>query len=141
MEIERFKSKLSRDQLQAIAIDTVRKQLYNVSEYDVYRFAKRLVYFAGELVKESEDKLKDVWTSSDKPADMNYTTGGEILDLNEFEYRKEIAEHLKYIDKQIKAAFKSDDPVFVPNIKTGEVLQVTKVSIKDYRKDSIRVEI
>ncbi len=141
MEIEYFKSKLTKGQLEAMAIDAVKKQLENADEYQIYRFAKKLKFFSEHLVKESEEKLKDVWTESDRPEDMNYTTGDVILNLDEFEYRKFIAEHLKEVDEALKMAAKSKEPHFVVNIITGEVTSVPKVSIKSYRKDSINVKI
>lgn len=142
MDIERFKSKLSKDQLEAMAIDAVKKQLENVDQATALRFAKKLKFFADVLVKEAETEARQVWENiRDDNADMTYTQGGDILDYNEFEYRKQVADHLKDIDKAIRLAQTSEMPLHITNTTTGEVLEVPKVSIKDYRKDSINVRL
>ena len=142
MKIEIFKSKLSKGQLEAMAIDTIQKQMENVSPLESLRFAKKLYYFSDKLIKEAEKEAKMVW-DQEKEAypDMNYTQGGAILDLNAFDYRKEIANHLKSIDEQLKLAQKSEAPLFIVNLVTGEPTQVPKVPIKNYRKDTINVKI
>lgn len=142
MEIEIFKSKLSKGQLEAMAIDAVRKQMETVSPLESLRFAKRLKYFADKLITEAETEAKMVWDQEkDTYPDMNYTQGGAILDLNAFDYRKEIAEHLKAIDDQLKLAQRSEAPLFIVNLVTGEPTQVPKVPVKNYRKDTINVKI
>jgi len=142
MKIEIFKSKLSKSQLEAMAIDTIQKQMENVSPLESLRFAKKLYYFSDKLIKEAEKEAKMIWDQEKESyPDMNYTQGGAILDLNAFEYRKEIADHLKSIDEQLKLAQKSKAPLFIVNLVTGEPTQVPKVPIKNYRKDTINVKI
>jgi hypothetical protein len=142
MEIERFKSKLTKGQLEAMAIDTVKKQMENIDQASILLFAKKLKHFADVFVKEAENEAKLVWENiRDEHPEMNYTSGGALYDLNQFEYRKQIAEHLKEIDDQLKKAAKSDNPQFVPNIITGEVISVPKIKPKGYRKDSINVKL
>jgi len=142
MKIEVFKEKLSKGQLEAMAIDTVKKQMENVSALDSLRFAKKLKFFAEKLTVEAEKEAKMVWDQEKESyPDMDYTNGGAILDLNSFDYRKEIADHLKSIDDQLKLAQKSEAPLFIVNLVTGEPTEVPKVSIKNYRKDTINVKI
>ena len=142
MNIERFKSKLSKNQLEALAIDTVKQQLENVDQATALKFAKKLKFFADVLVKEAETEARQVWELiRDDNTDLSYTNGGVILDFNEFEYRKQVEAHLKEIDEALKLARKMENPLQIVNIQTGEVLEVPKVSIKGYRKDSIRFEL
>jgi len=142
MNIERFKSKLSKGQLEALAIDTVKQQLESVDQATALRFAKKLKFFSDILVREAETEARQVWEMiRDDNKDLSYTQGGAILNLDEFEYRKQLADHLKEIDEALKLAHRMDNPMQIINIQTGEVLQVPKVSIKGYRKDSIRFEL
>ena len=142
MELERFKSNLNKGQLEAMAIDTEKKYLESTDPLEILQFAKKLLYFATEFKEEAEKEAKLVWETHkiDYPS-MSYTVGGVILDLNGFDYRKKIADHLKSVDEQIKRAYKTKDPVFIASIITGEIISVPKVKMTGARKDSINVKI
>ena len=137
MEIERFKSKLSKGQLETMAIDTVTKFMESTNELEILSFAKKLKFFTDILIKESESKAKMVWDQlrHDYP-NMNYTNGGVIIDYSQDAEYHDLAERLKARRELLDLAFKRKDPVF-----DEEGIEVPKVPVKGYRKDSINVKI
>jgi len=137
MELERFKSKLSKSQLKNMAIDTVRKYMETSNPLDILTFAKKLLLFSTTLVKEAEDESKMVWDKdkNDYP-DMNYTQGGAIYNWEEDPVYNSIKIMLADRVELLKTAVRVKDPIF-----DNEGCEVPKVSIKTYRKDSINVKI
>ena len=137
MEIERFKSKLSKSQLEGMAIDTVKKQLDNANPLDIYSFSKKLLFFANVLVKEAEDKAKEVW-DQDKEGhpEMSYTQGGTIYEWMEDPVYESISIMMAERLLLLKTAVRTKDPFYD---KDG--VEVPKCKIKGYRKDSISVKI
>ena len=137
MEIERFKSNLNKGQLKAMAIDTVKKYLDEIPALDILHFAKKLKIFSDELIKESETEAKMVW-DQDKGnyPNMNYTQGGAIYDYKEDPVFASIALMLEQRTELLKTAIKLKDPVY-----DSEGVEVPKVKVKGYRKDSINVKI
>lgn len=137
MEIERFKTKLTKGQLQAMAIDTVKTWLDTVSALDALTFAKRLKVFTDELIKESETEAKMIWDNekSNYP-NMNYTQGGAIKDYEEDPIYSSIKLMLGERKELLDTAFKMKDAIY-----DNEGIEVPKVPIKTYRKDSINVKI
>jgi hypothetical protein len=137
MELERFKSKLSKGQLEAMAIDTVKKYMETQNPLDVLTFAKKLLHFSNVLVKESEKEGKMVWDNnkSDYP-DMNYTSGGAIFDWDSDPVYASIKLMLSERLELLRTAVKIKEPFFD---KDG--IEVPKCPLKGYRKDSINVKI
>ena len=137
MEIERFKSKLSKGQLEAMAVDTVKNYMDEISALEILSFAKKLKVFSDTLIKESEAEAKMVWDheKSDYP-NMNYTQGGAIYDYKEDPVYASIALMLEQRTELLKTAVKLKDPVY-----DSEGIEVPKVKVKGYRKDSINVKI
>ena len=137
MEIERFKSNLNKGQLEAMAIDTVKNYLDEIPALDILHFAKKLKIFSDELIKESEAEAKMVW-DQDKGnyPNMNYTQGGAIYDFKEDPVFASIDLMREQRAELLKTAIKLKDPVY-----DSEGVEVPKVKIKGYRKDSIYVKI
>lgn len=137
MELERFKSKLSKGQLEAMAIDTVKKYMETQNPLDILSFAKKLIHFSGVLVKEAESEAKMVWDNnkSDYP-NMNYTSGGAIFDWDSDPVYASIKLMLSERLELLRTAVKIKEPFFD---KDG--IEVPKCKLKGYRKDSINVKI
>lgn len=137
MEIERFKSNLSKSEIKNMAIDTVRKYLDSTSALDVLSFAKKLILFSDTLVKEAETEAKMVWDQEKgNYPNMNYTQGGTIYDFDKDPVYKSIKKMLADRTELLKTALKIDSDVV-----DGDGVIVPKVPIKGYRKDSINVKI
>ena len=137
MQIEYFKSKLTKGQLEALAIDTVKKHLDSVSALEALYFAKKLSFFAGHLVKEAENESFMVWDQEGKEHEnMTYTNGGTIYDLDKDLVYSDLKSQLSERTELLKLALKRKDPIF-----DEEGIEVPKVPIKGYRKDSINVKI
>ncbi len=137
MEIERFKTKLTKGQLQAMAIDTVKTWLDTVSALDALTFAKRLKVFTDQLIIESETEAKMIWDNekSNYP-NMNYTQGGAIKDYEEDPIYASIKLMLGERKELLDTAFKMTEAIY-----DNDGVEVPKVPIKTYRKDSINVNI
>ena len=137
MNIEYFKTNLNKGQLEAMAIDTVRKFMESQNQLEVLKFAKKLKYFTEILLKESESEAMQVWDQykSDFP-DMNYTQGGVILNYNEDPIYTDLQGKLKERKELLDMAYKQKDIIY-----DASGVEVPKVKIKDYRKDSINVKI
>ena len=137
MELERFKSKLSKGQIEAMAIDTVKKYIESTDPLEVLQFAKKLILFSNVLVKEAETEAKMVWETHkiDYPS-MSYTTGGTIYDWDQDPVYASIKLMLSQRVELLKTAVKMKDQIF-----DGEGTEVPKCPIKGYRKDSINVKL
>jgi hypothetical protein len=137
MKLEYFKSKLTKGQLDALAFDTVKKQLENVDALEALEFAKKLKHFSETLVNEAEIEAKLVWDQlkGDYPQ-MNYTQGGAIYNYSADPVYADLAAKLKERKTLLDTAVKLSDDVF-----DSEGVEVPKIPIKNYRKDSINVKI
>ena len=137
MEIERFKTKLSKGQLQSMAIDTVKQWIESVSPLDALTFAKRLKVFSDELIKESETEAKMVWDNekSNYP-DMSYTNGAVMKDYEEDPIYSSIKLMLSQRKELLDTAFQMKESIY-----DHDGIEVPKVKIKSHRKDSINVKI
>ena len=137
MELERFKSKLTKGQLEAMAIDTEKKYLESTDPLEILQFAKKLLYFATEFKEEAEKEAKLVWETHkiDYPS-MSYTTGGTIYDWDKDPVYASIKLMLEQRTELLKTAVKMKEQIF-----DGEGTEVPKCPIKGYRKDSINVKI
>ena len=137
MELERFKSKLTKGQIEAMAIDTVKKYTESTDPLEVLRFAKKLILFSNVLVKEAETEAKLVWETHkiDYPS-MSYTTGGTIYNWDKDPVYASIKLMLEQRTELLKTAVKMKDPIF-----DSEGIEVPKCPIKGYRKDSINVKL
>lgn len=137
MNIEHFKSKLNKGQLEAMAIDTVKKFMESTNQLEVLSFAKKLKFFSEVLLKESESEAMLVWDQlkNDYP-NMNYTNGGHILNYDEDPVYYSIKLMLNDRKDLLDLAFKMKETIF-----DKEGIEVPKVSVKGYRKDSINVKI
>jgi len=120
-----------------MAIDTVRKFMESQNQLEVLKFAKKLKYFTEILLKESESEAMQVWDQykSDFP-DMNYTQGGVILNYNEDPIYTDLQGRLKERKELLDLAYKQKDIIY-----DASGVEVPKVKIKGYRKDSINVKI
>ena len=137
INIERFKSKLSKGQIEAMAIDTVRKYMETANPLDILEFSKKLIHFSGILVKEAEKEAKHVWDTnkSDYP-NMNYTSGGAIYDWDSDPVYSNLKQMLAERLELLRTSAKLKDPVY-----DSEGVEVPKCKIKGYRKDSINVKL
>ena len=137
MEIERFKTKLSKGLLKGMAVDTVKQWIETVSPLDALTFAKRLKVFSDELIRVSEIDAKMVWDQekSNYP-DMTYTIGGVLKDYEQDPIYNSIKIMLSERKELLDTAFKVKDKIF-----DNEGIEVPKVPVKSYRKDSINVRI
>jgi hypothetical protein len=137
MNLELFKSKLSKGQLEAMAIDTVRKQMENVSPMESLIFAKKLKYFTDVLLKEAETEAKQVWDNEKESyPNCTYNDGGFLLDYDQDPVHKELSDKRKERKELLNAAFKIKE-----YIVDEDGVQVPKVKIKSYRKPSIHVKL
>ncbi len=137
MEIESFKTKLTKGQLQAMAIETVKTWLDTVSALDALTFAKRLKVFTDQLISYSEGQAKMVWDQekSNYP-NMTYTQGGAIKDYEEDPIYASIKLMLSQRKELLDAAFKMNEAIY-----DHDGVEVPKVKVKNYWKDSINVKI
>lgn len=137
MDIEIFRNKLNKKAIEELSFSTINKLLESCNELDVLRFAKKLKYFADEMIKDSEERAKMVWDNmrSDYP-DMNYTTGGAMYDYYKDPVYNELAEKMKERKLLLDTAVKLKDVV-----ADSDGAIVPKVPVKGYRKDSINVNI
>ena len=137
MNLEYFKSNLNKGQLEAIAIDTVRKHLESVDPLEALVFAKKLKFFADKLTTEAEKEAKHVWEQhKDAYPNCTYTNGGFLLDYSGDPVYSEIQDKLKERKELLDMAFKHKEIIF-----DSEGAEVPKVKIKSYRKDSINVKL
>ena len=137
MELERFKSKLTKGQIEAMAVDTVKTYMESTDPLEILQFAKKLILFSNVLVKEAETEAKLVWETHkiDYPS-MSYTSGGTIYDWDHDPVYASIKLMLSERTELLKTAVKMKDQIF-----DSEGTEVPKCPIKGYRKDSINVKI
>jgi len=137
MNLEYFKSKLSKSDLHDLAVKTVSEHLENVSALESLIFAKKLKYFTDTLITEAEKEAKLTWEQNkDSFPECTYTNGGFLLDYAKDPIYKEIQDKLKERKELLDMAFKMKDVIY-----DSEGVEVPKVKIKSYRKDSINVNI
>jgi hypothetical protein len=143
LKLDYFKTPLSKHQIQDMAIDKAKEMLNENSAIDSHILLKKINLFITTMLKENEKQALMEWgkDKADFYTNINHVVRGDTLNLNEFEYRQRIAEHLKEIDDALKKAQKSKDPQFVIDITTGEVRSVPVVSVKSHGSETLNVRI
>jgi len=133
-----FKSTLTKGQITALAIDEAKNMLETTNAIDAHIILKKANLFLSTLMKENEKAALMDWDSSAKDfyTNVSYNQGGKILDYDSDHVYKELKDKLAERKKLLDTSFQMTDPIF-----DGEGVEVPKVKVKSYRKESLNVKI
>lgn len=132
-----FKSNLKKGQIQALAIDHSLEINENENTIDFHIMLKKVKLYLDTLIKENEKNALLIWDQQKSDFDnITYNQGGKILDYSEDPIYHSIKLMLDDRKALLDLAFKSQNNIF-----DSEGVQVPKVPIKSYRKESLNVRL
>jgi hypothetical protein len=137
MNLDIFREYTGKKHLQQVATIKFQQMSYEENAMDILILAKKLKYFAEEFVKISEKEAKMVYDQEkERYNNVTYTQGGAILNYFQDEKYAELSELLRQRKQLLDTAHRMKEPIY-----DGEGVEVPKVKIKTYRKDSLNVSI
>ena len=132
MEIERFKSKLTKGQIEAMAVDESKNIREVENCIDAHIYIKRAKYFIDTLLKENQTNALLEWDSGKADYYKNVTlyNGKRTYDFKHIDVWSEMEGYKKDIEACAKRAIESKTPVLYVHPFTGETIVIDKPGVK-----------
>ena len=137
-----FREPLRKRQIMELAIDDVNKsiEVARSSPVETQIFFKRLKVYVDEFIRGNETFAIDQYNQDKRTTynnvDVSLTRGAALLDYEKDPIYADLAYRLKERKQVLDMAFKMKDSVY-----DNEGIEVPKVPVKDYRKDSLNVRL
>ena len=132
-----FKSDLKKGQIQALAFDDSKDIFNNSDPLEAHIMLKKVKLYLDTLMRENEKNALLSWEQHKDDFDnVTYNQGGKILNYNEDPIYYSIKLMLDDRKELLDLAFKSKDNIF-----DSEGVQVPKVPVKSFRKESLNVRL
>ena len=137
-----FREPLRKNQIMDLALEDVNKALETAKSNPVENqiFFKRLKVYVDSFINGNEthaiDEFNKIKRDTFDGVNVSFTQGGAILDYDQDMIYSDLAAKLKERKMLLDLAFKMTDDIF-----DNEGVQVPKVKVKNYRKDSLNVRL
>ena len=132
MEIERFKSKLTKGQIEAMAIDDAKLIRETENCIEAHITLKKSKHYIDTLLKENQSNALLEWDSSkaDYYKNVSLYNGKRTYDFKSIEVWAEMEKYKKDIEALAKQAINSATPVLYEHPFTGETIIIEKPGVK-----------
>jgi hypothetical protein len=137
-----FREPLKKRQIMELASQDVRNsiEMAKSNPIETQIFFKRLKVYCDQFISDNEKAaIEEFEKDREKQfdgADIHFTQGAALLDYSQDLIYAELAEQLADRKKMLDMAFKMKEPFY-----DKEGVQVPKVKVKGYRKDTLNVRL